>query len=205
MAESLFWQYNNQPGHRERTVKGDTARRVPSSHFGRTIKVSYRNKTYVIFDADTDMYAYAFMKGWKVNDNVDFNFYDAHDLRPLRDWTSDQTIFSRLRERMCNAKQAIVLIGPYTKNLRKFVPWEIELAKAKQLPIVAVNLNGKREMDPDRCPASLREYPAVHVPFKMKIIKLALDSFPDEFARNFGSWNPVARLYDQQIYAGLGI
>jgi len=186
-------------------VKGDTARRVPFSILGEPIEMSYRNKTYVIFDGDQDMWAYAYMKGWKEKDHIDFNFYDAHDLRPLRNWASDQTIFSRLRERMCNAKQAIVLIGPYTRTLRKFVPWEIELAKAKHLPIVAVNLNGNRGTDPDLCPASLRDYPAVHVCFKMKIIKHALDRFPDEFAANFRSWSSSWRIYNQQIYTQLGI
>jgi hypothetical protein len=167
--------------------------------------MSYRNKTYVIFDGDNDMWAYRFMRGWNSLDHLDFDFYDAHDIKPLTDRASDQTIFARLRERMCNAKQAIVLVGDNTRNSRKFVPWEIEIAKSKHLPIVAVNLNGRRDMDPERCPASLREYAAVHVDFKMKIIKHALDHFPDEFASNFQSWNPTGRLYDQQIYAQLGI
>jgi hypothetical protein len=35
--------------------------------------------TYVIFDGDNDRYAYAFMKGWKVNERVEFDFRDAHD------------------------------------------------------------------------------------------------------------------------------
>ncbi len=45
--------------------------------------MSYRNRTYIIFDGDNDMWAYAYMKGWKTNDQIDFNFYDAHDLRTL--------------------------------------------------------------------------------------------------------------------------
>ncbi len=36
--------------------------------------------TYVIFDGDKDKYAYAFMNCWKVNDRVEFDFRDAHDL-----------------------------------------------------------------------------------------------------------------------------
>jgi hypothetical protein len=28
---------------------------------------------YVVFDGDKDKYAYAFMKGWKQNENVDFD------------------------------------------------------------------------------------------------------------------------------------
>ena len=35
---------------------------------------------YVAFDGDNDKWAYGFMKGWKTNDRVDFDFEDAHDL-----------------------------------------------------------------------------------------------------------------------------
>ena len=35
---------------------------------------------YVAFDGDKDKWAYAFMKGWKTNERVDFDFEDAHDL-----------------------------------------------------------------------------------------------------------------------------
>ncbi len=51
--------------------------------------MSYRDKTYVIFDGDKDMWTYAYMKGWKQRENIDFNFYDAHDIRPLTDRAFD--------------------------------------------------------------------------------------------------------------------
>ncbi len=73
---------------------------------------------------------------------------------------------------MANAKQVIVLIGSSTKNLYKFVRWEIELALKKKLPIVAVNLNNSRNIDLDNCPAILKGEYVVHVPFKMKVIRL---------------------------------
>ena len=46
--------------------------------------MSYRNNTYVIFDGDNDRWAYAFLKGWNESDHIEFDFYDAHDLRPLK-------------------------------------------------------------------------------------------------------------------------
>ncbi len=140
--------------------------------------MSYRNKTYIIFDADTDIRAYRYMKGWKSNENMDFNFHNAHDIGMLTDRASDETIKSRLRERFSNAKQAIVLVGNNTKNLRKWVAWEIEISQKLDLPIVVVNLNGKRQIDADLCPAALRIWPAVHVEYKAKIIQYALDNFP---------------------------
>ena len=79
--------------------------------------MSYKNKTYVIFDGDNDMWAYAYMLGWKNNENIDFNFYDAHDLNTITNRASEETTKQKLRERMSSAKQAVVLIGKNTKNL----------------------------------------------------------------------------------------
>ena len=93
--------------------------------------MSYRNKTYVAFDGDEDMRAYRLMTAWKSNENIDFNFYNAHDLNSARDTSTEESIKSQLRERMANAKQLVLLVGEKTKNLRKFIPWEIELAKKK--------------------------------------------------------------------------
>jgi len=107
--------------------------------------MGYRNKTYVIFDGDNDMWAYAYMKGWKESEHIEFDFHDAHDLRPLTDRASEETVRSRLRERFSNSRQAIVLVGEHTKNLYRFLRWEIVIALGLDLPIVAVNLNGKRQ------------------------------------------------------------
>ncbi|MCX5890118.1 MAG: TIR domain-containing protein [Deltaproteobacteria bacterium] len=146
--------------------------------------MSYRNKTYVIFDGDNDMWAYAYMKGWKSNQNVSFNFHDAHDLNVITERASEETVKRKLRERFSSAKQVIVLVGEQTKNLYRFVRWELEITLNLNLPIVAVNLNGKREYDPERCPPILRGRYIVHVPFKANIIQYALDNFPDEYARH---------------------
>ena len=165
--------------------------------------MSYRNKTYVVFDGDNDMWAYGFMKGWKSNENMDFNFYDAHDIRPLTDRASEETIKLRLRERFSSAKQAIVLVGENTKNLYRFVRWEIEIVQKLEIPIIVVNLNGKKEMDSELCPAILRNWPAVHVPFKMRIIQHALDNFPAEYPKlnKLEGW----RVYSATTYQSLGV
>jgi len=166
--------------------------------------MSYRNKTYVIFDADNDRWAYAFMKGWKSNANMDFNFHDAHDIGPITERATDETIKARLRERFSNAKQAIVLVGEQTKNLRKWVPWEIEISQKLDIPIVVANLNEKRQMDPERCPAGLRTWVAAHVAFKARIIQHALDNFPDEYSRIEASASGP-RYYTDDVYTRLGL
>lgn len=168
--------------------------------------MSYRNKTYVMFDADNDRWAYAYMKGWKSSENMDFNFHDAHDIGPLTDRASDETIKARLRDRFSNAKQAIVVVGQETKNLRKWVPWEIEISQKLDLPIIVVNLDGNRQMNPDLCPASLRKWSAVHVEFKAKIIQHALDNFTVEYTQIRASPSKLDwYYYAGDVYESLGL
>lgn len=166
--------------------------------------MAYRNKTYVIFDADTDMNYYRLMQAWKANDKIEFDFYDAHEINNLRDGSTEETIKRKLRERMKNAKQAIVLVGNNTKNLFKFVRWEIDLAMEMEIPVVVVNLNGKRQMDPDRCPPILKDKCCVHVSFNAAIIKFALDDFGDNFI-NGNYANMFNIYYPEQIYTKLGL
>ena len=167
--------------------------------------MSYRNKTYVAFDGDNDMWAYRIMQAWKENEHIDFNFYDAHDLNSARDTSSEESIKAQLRERMANAKQMVLLVGEKTKGLRKFVPWEIELARKKDIPIVVVNLNKKRGWDTDLCPSAIgSEVYTMHVAFYAKIIQCALDHFAEEYYEQkktrSGNWH-----YKDSVYQDLGL
>jgi hypothetical protein len=161
--------------------------------------------TYVIFDGDKDRYAYAFMKGWKVNERVEFDFRDAHDLGAMTGRAQDEAyVKSELRKRMQASKQVIVLVGESTKNLRKFVGWEIDLAVSLGLPIIVVNLNEKRQMDDTRCPVPLRTGYIVHVAYKRAIIKHALENFPSEFAQRDRKLTGH-RNYSDEVYRSLGL
>ena len=164
--------------------------------------MAYRNKTYIIFDGDEDMWAYAYMLGWISKDHIAFDFHNAHDLAPLSATAGEETVKRRLRERLSNTKQAIVLIGEKTKNLYRFVRWELEMCQAMNIPIVAVNLNGSRSQD-DRCPPIIRDKYVVHVPFKAKIIQYALDNFPEEFSKRTNDSGP--RIYESSVYDKLGL
>ena len=165
--------------------------------------MSYRNKTYVIFDADNDMWAYAYMKGWKQNKRIDFNFYDAHDLNTITNRSNEMNTKRKLRQRLANTRQAVVLIGNSTKNLYRFVRWEIEICHTKELPIVAVNLNGYRQYDANFCPPILNCADAVHLSFNARIIKYALDEFCPYFAQYKGKWKNW--YCENSIYSGLGL
>ena len=155
---------------------------------------------YVAFDGDNDKWAYGFMKGWKTNDRVDFDFEDAHELDTMTARAQGEAyVKSKLRERMRASDALVVIVGEKTKNLYKFVRWEIEFALELGLPIIVTNLNGSRRMDPDLCPAILRDSCAVHIPFKKEAIKHALGQWPREF-RGLSAADRAtgARYYDRE-------
>ena len=167
--------------------------------------MAYRNKTYVCFDADNDIHYYRLMLAWKQNDNTDFQFYDAHDLNRLLPISSEDTIKRKLRERLLNTKIFIVLVGQSTQYLYKFVRWEMEQALGLNVPIIAVNLNGKRQRDDDRCPPIIRDELAVHVSFNARIVQHALENWETEYYDLKREGVSEARYYSPKIYQMLGL
>ncbi len=143
-----------------------------------------RTRTYVCFDADNDMEYYRTMQMWKANDNIDFDFNNAHELNTLRATSSEETIKAKLRERMKNSKMLVVLIGDDTKNLYKYIRWEIELALEMDIPIIAVNINGKKERDDKLCPPILKDELALHINFGSRIMQYALDNWPQSYTKH---------------------
>jgi hypothetical protein len=166
--------------------------------------MAYRNKTYICFDGDTDMASYRLMTAWHANEKFSFEFQNAHDLNTARDGSQEESIKRQLRERFANSKDFIVLIGEKTKNLTKFVRWEMEVALKLGLPIIGVNLNGNRGRD-DRCPPIIRDELVVYVNFKPKIIEYAMTNWPAEYARLKREGTTGARHYNDSVYTSLGI
>jgi hypothetical protein len=167
--------------------------------------MSYRNKTFVSFDGDTDMQYYRLMQAWKQNDSIPFDFYNAHDLNSARDTSKEESIKAQLAERLRNTKVFVILVGENTRYLYKFVRWEIEQAISRKLPIIAVNLNGKRSMDSDRCPPLLRDTLAVHVSFNAKIMQHALENWPASHDKYTSAGSSGAYYYKEEIYTNLGL
>lgn len=165
--------------------------------------MSYRNKTYIIFDGD-DIKYYRLMQAWKENDNIDFDFKDAHDIGDIREDSQESTVKRRLKERFSNSKQIIVLVGKNTKYKYKYVRWEIEVAQDLGLPIIVVNLNGKRKINNDLCPAILKNSLAVHVSHNRDIIKYALDYWPSFHDKNKDT-ESLPYHYEDSVYERLGL
>ena len=149
--------------------------------------MAYRNKTFISF-ASEDIKSYRLMQAWNKNEKIDFNFYDAHDLNTARDTSTPETIKTRLRERLSNAKQIILLVGDETRKkaakLDSFIHYEVEVIKKLRLPIVFANLNQSRESQSSRIPAALGiPLYTISTSFQPKIIKYALDEFPAAYEK----------------------
>src|SRR3954454_11180091 len=106
--------------------------------------MAYRNKTYVAF-ASEDIRSYYLMTAWKENKNIDFDFFDAHDINTALDTSQPETIRRRLGERLANTKQCIVLISDTTRpkagRSSSFLYYEVEAIKRLGLPVVFSNIN----------------------------------------------------------------
>ena len=167
--------------------------------------MAYRNKVFASFDGDTDMHYYRLMCAWKQNDRTPFNFFDAHELCQARDTSTEYSIRRSLAERLSNAKVFVCLIGEKTRYLYRFVKWELEQAISRDLPIIGVNLNGRRDQDPDRCPPVIRGHLVLYVPFGVAILQHGLEHWPDEYSslKQRGITGP--RIYTADVYRQLGL
>ena len=165
--------------------------------------MAYTNKTYVCFDADTDIHYYRLMTAWKEHEKIEFNFHNAHEINNLRDGSSEATIKAKLRERLQNTKVLVVLVGQKTANLFKYVRWEIEWAVENNIPIVVVNLNGNKKMDGVYCPPILKDKLAIHIPFGQKIMNYALNHWPASHAAHRKALETGPYSYNDSVYFSL--
>jgi hypothetical protein len=169
--------------------------------------VSYRNKTYVAF-ASEDIKCYRLMEAWRDNDHIDFDFHDAHDLATALDTSQPETIRRRLRVRLNNTKQVVLLGSAACKTkaakASSFIHYEVETIIKLDLPVVVANLDGDRTVDKNFIPQMFLDvkYYTVSVSFQPAIIRYALDNYAEEY----GASNKAGpHQYPTNIYTKLGL
>jgi hypothetical protein len=160
---------------------------------------------YACFDGDNDIHYYRLMQAWHANERFDFTFRNAHDITQARDTSTEETIKRSLRTRLNSSDVFIVLIGNSTRNLYKYVRWEIEVALDLEIPIIAVNLDGKKNMNENLCPPILRDELVVHVPFGLKIINYAIKNWPSTYRNLLRQGENGPRYYLKIVYDELGL
>jgi len=167
--------------------------------------MAYRNKTYVCFDGDSDIHYYRLMQAWHQNDRSEFSFYNAHDINYARDSSLEASIKNQLRQRLLNSMVFVVLVGEKTRYLTKFVKWEMEQAISLGLPLIAVNLNGMRQMDVGRCPSTVRDQLCMHISFNPAVMQYALENWPGQHVREMAANRSGAFFYGPEKYRELGL
>lgn len=169
--------------------------------------MAYRNKTFVSF-ASEDIQMYWMMKAWRKNQNIEFSFHDAHDLNTALDTSQPDTIRRRLRERLANTKQVVLLVGDKTRavaaNPGRFLFYEVETIDRLDLPVVFVNLNQSRVVQSGRLPAKLASRYSVSVSYQPAIIRYALDEFVAEYPMR-SKTTPEPHHYRPTVYTQLGL
>jgi len=141
-----------------------------------------------------DFVYYNLLKAWKAKDST-FPFNDSHDknynVRDNSDW--ETTLKPRLRERLRNSKNIILFISSITKNstaLREEIDYGINNQGlpviviypdfSEKSDIVSISGNFKKQITDlwDKLPIfrdSMNNVPTIHLPFKQKLIKDALN------------------------------
>jgi hypothetical protein len=173
--------------------------------------MAYRNKTYVAF-ASEDILSYQLMKAWRANAHIEFDFFDAHAINVALDRSKPETIRTRLRERLANTKQSVVLISNSTKpkaaRSSSFLYYEIEVIARLGLPVVFANIGGSRTVQTPKLPSALAaRYYTISTSLQPKIIKYALDEYVPEFTTNARAARPRVgpHYYKESVYKALGL
>lgn len=166
-----------------------------------------RSSTYVVFDGDNDGWAYQYIVGWGKNKNLDFVFKNSHDIDTMTSQAQDEAYVKRnLKARMAGSTEVMLLIGEKTKHLYRYVRWELDLALEHGLPIIAVNLNKMRTVDDDRLPPILRGECVLHIAYRYRAIKHALNIWPAMFrGLNATERAKGARIFTATTYSDLGL
>lgn len=168
--------------------------------------MSYRNGNYCAFfvnepfnknnlgaSSTKDFVTYNLLQAWKAVDSS-FPFIDSHNknynVRDESDW--EKTLKPRLRERIRNSKNIVLILSNITKNSRALKE-EIDYGINNQgLPVIVIypdytektdiaNMSGiKKQIKDlwDKLPIfrdSMDKVPTIHVPCKKALIRSALE------------------------------
>ena len=137
----------------------------------------------------SDQRYFQLLKAWGENKDIDFQFSDSHKKTyQVSDESTRKTLIAKLRKRMANSKNMIVIISNETNFNRGLLNTEIEWAVEEyKLPLIIVYPGKERILKPSLLekmwPKKLKEYidedkvKCIHIPFKKIPILEALDSY----------------------------
>lgn len=158
--------------------------------------MAYRNGTYIAFDGLgqtdpklSDFKYYSIMEAWARNKSIDFKYVDSHDKTcAVRDSSLRATLESRIRERLSNSKNVVVILSTDTRKVGSMLIYEIEQAVDKhELPLILAYVDYKvlaspwelSSYWPNALSSRIRNKTAraIHIPFIKEAILDAINQF----------------------------
>ena len=181
--------------------------------------MAYRNGTYIAFDGLgqtnptlSDFKYYATMQAWASHKNIDFKYVDSHDKTcAVRDTSLRTTLESRIRERLANSKNVVVILSSDTRKSGSMLTYEIEQAADRYaLPLIVTYVDYKIIANPGQLSSywpkalstriSNQTAKAIHIPFikdalldaisqfnHVNLPATSLNYYTEEAHRNFGA------------------
>lgn len=158
--------------------------------------MAYRSGTYIAFDGLgqtnptlSDFKYYATMQAWASHKNIDFKYVDSHDKTcAVRDTSLRTTLEARIRERLSNSKNIVVILSSNTRKSGSMLTYEIEQAVDKyDLPLIITYVDYKIIANPSTLSAywpnalstriSNNLAKAIHIPFIKEALLDAIGQF----------------------------
>ena len=158
--------------------------------------MSYRTGTYVAFDGlgkvdptQSDFKYYATIQAWCANKNIDFKITNSHEKTyAVKDLSSRETLYSRIRQRLKVSKQMLVILTKDTRYIGSVLSYEIEQAVDNyKLPLIiaypgydyVLNVAAYRNLWPKALIDRIDGYTiqAIHIPFKLVCLLDAISRF----------------------------
>lgn len=158
--------------------------------------MAYRNGTYIAFDglgqtdpAKSDFKYYGIIEAWALNANIEFNYVNSHDKTyAVRDSSLKSTLEARIRERLANSKNVIIILSSLTRRHGSMLTYEVEQAVDRyELPLIITYVDYDTIVDPGQLshywPTALIERirsgtaKAIHIPFIKGAILDAIGQF----------------------------
>lgn len=158
--------------------------------------MAYRSGTYIAFDGlgqinptSSDFRYYAAIKAWASNKGIDFKYVDSHEKTyAVRDTSQRATLEARIRERLSNSRNVVVILSSDTRKSGSMLTYEIEQAVDRyELPLilayvdysVVANPSGLSSYWPLALNARIANETAkaIHIPFMKDALLDAISQF----------------------------
>ena len=176
--------------------------------------------TYIAFDGlgqsdptKSDFRYYAMLQAWNKNNNNDFRFVNSHEKTyAVRDTSSRETLYARIRQRLSASKNILIILSKDTRYTGSVLSYEIQQAiDVYKIPLIIAypgysaifDVGALAAMWPKALVERIDnpETKAIHVAFQKEPILDAIN----QFTVNSNSLTNGRNYYSQEAYRSWGL